>query len=119
MKKTILIADDEIHILNLIKLTLGDDYNYIEAQNGEEVLEKLQNSEPDLILLDVMMPKLNGFGTCKRIKSNPNTKNIPIALISAKDEDQDVLYGVDIGASAYIKKPFHKDEFIETIKNLI
>lgn len=119
MKKTILIADDEIHILNLIKLTLGDEYNYLEAKNGQEVLNHLQKTTPDLILLDVMMPVMDGFATCKKIKQNPNTKQIPVALVSARDEDQDVLYGVDIGASAYIKKPFHKNEFIETIRNLI
>lgn len=119
MKKKVLVADDEIHILNLIKLTLGDEYEFIEAMDGIEVLNKLEHSTPDIILMDVMMPKMDGFNALKKIKQNPKTKDIPVILISAKDEDQDVLYGIDLGAAAYVAKPFNKQDLSEMIKNLI
>jgi len=119
MKKTVLIADDEVNILNLIKLNLGDEYNYIEAMDGLEVLQKLEHETPDIILLDIMMPKMDGFTVCKRIKQNPKTKDIPIVFISAKSEEQDVLYGIDIGASAYVTKPFNKQDISEIIKSII
>ena len=119
MKKKILVADDEIHILNLIKLTLGDEYDYIDARDGVEVMQKLETENPDLILLDVMMPRMDGFAVCKRLKAAQKTKDIPIILISAKDEDQDVLYGIDLGAAAYVTKPFNKADLSDMVKNLI
>lgn len=119
MKKKILIADDEVHILNLIKLTLGNEYDYIDASNGLEVLQRLEENSPNIILLDVMMPVMDGFTACKKIKQNPKTKDIPIILISAKTEDQDILYGIDIGASAYVTKPFNKQDLADMVKNLI
>jgi len=119
MTKKILIADDEVHILNLIKLTLGEEYDFLEAFDGEEVLEILKTETPDLILLDIMMPKLDGYTVCKKIKQNPKLKNIPIVLVSAKVGEQDILFGVDLGASAYITKPFNKTDFEDTVKNLL
>lgn len=119
MKKKVLVADDEVNILNLIKLNLGDEYDYIEAMDGLEVLQKIEHELPDIILLDIMMPKMDGFTVCKRLKANPRTKDIPIVLVSAKSEDQDVLYGIDLGASAYVTKPFNKQDLSEIVKNII
>jgi two-component system, OmpR family, alkaline phosphatase synthesis response regulator PhoP len=106
MKKKILIADDEPNVLLLVKLALESDFEIIEAVDGEEALRRAQNEEPDLILLDVMMPRINGFEVCQRLKSNPSHKHIPIIILSAKAQEQDIIQGLDIGADMYLTKPF-------------
>lgn len=119
-KKVILIADDEPHIIELIRLTLGEDeYEYIEAENGKQVLELAEKRNPDLILLDIMMPVVDGYEVARKLKSNEKTKNIVIAMVSAKKEDQDVLKGIDKGALAYITKPFNPMELEEKVKELL
>jgi DNA-binding response OmpR family regulator len=119
-KKVILIADDEPHIIELIRLTLGEEeYEYIEAENGKQVLELAEKRNPDLILLDIMMPVVDGYEVARKLKSNEKTKNIVIAMVSAKKEDQDVLKGIDKGALAYITKPFNPMELEEKVKELL
>ncbi len=119
-KKIILIADDEPYILELIRLSLGEDeYDYMEATNGQEVLDLVKEKKPDLILLDIMMPGLDGYEVCRRLKLNPDTENITIAMVSAKKEDQDILTGIDKGAIAYITKPFKPIELQEKVKELL
>lgn len=119
-KKVILIADDEPHIVDLIKLSLGqDEYELIEAADGKEVLKLVAKKKPDLILLDVMMPGMDGYEVCRRIRQNPETKDIVIAMVSAKKEDHDILTGIDKGAIAYITKPFSPIELQEKVKELL
>lgn len=118
-KKTILIADDEPHIVDLIKLSLGDDYTFMEAMDGKEVLKVASQKKPDLVLLDVMMPSLDGYEVCRRLRQNPDTKDIVIAMISAKKEDHDILTGIDKGAVAYITKPFSPMELQEKVRELL
>ncbi|MBI5073414.1 response regulator, partial [Candidatus Woesearchaeota archaeon] len=97
-KKVILIADDEPHIVDLIKLSLGqEEYELLEAADGKEVLKIVAKKKPDLILLDVMMPGMDGYEVCRRIRQNPETKDIVIAMVSAKKEDHDILTGIDKG----------------------
>lgn len=118
-KKVILIADDEPHIVDLIKLSLGEDYEFMEAVDGKEVLKLVEKKKPDLILLDIMMPGLDGYEVCRRLRANPDTKDILIAMISAKKEDHDILTGIDKGAVAYITKPFSPMELQEKVKELL
>ncbi len=118
-KKFILIADDEPHIVDLIKLSIGADYDFAEATDGKEVLKLVAQRKPDLILLDVMMPSLDGYEVCRRLRQNSATKDILIAMISAKKEDHDILTGIDKGAIAYITKPFSPMELQEKVRDLL
>ena len=119
-KKVVLIADDEPHIVDLIKLSLGEDeYELLEATDGKDVLKVVNKKKPDLILLDVMMPGLDGYEVCRRIRQNHETKDIIIAMISAKKEDHDILTGIDKGAIAYITKPFSPIELQEKVRELL
>lgn len=119
-KKVILIADDEPHIIELIRLALGEEeYEYLEADTGKKVLELVDKKKPSLILLDIMMPVIDGYEVARRIRSNKANKEIVIAMVSAKKEDQDVLKGIDEGALAYITKPFNPMELEEKVKDLL
>ncbi len=119
-KKLILIVDDEPHILELIRMSLGEDeYEYMEAKDGYEALKLVEKTKPDLILLDIMMPGLDGYEVCRRLKNDPINKDIVIAMISAKKEDQDILTGIDKGAISYITKPFKPFELQEKVKELL
>lgn len=115
----ILIAEDEENIVNLIKLILGDKYELIVANDGEEAIKLAESSKPDLILLDVMMPKINGFQVCETLKKNKKTNQIKIIFLSAKVMKNDVNRGLSCGAIDYIKKPFEPEEFEKRIKSAI
>jgi CheY-like chemotaxis protein len=118
-KKAVMIVDDERQIVELIRLTLGDEYDFIEAYNGEEALEKARKKKPDLILLDIMMPGMDGYEVAKRLKSDPETRDIIIAMVSAKKEDHDILTGIDVGAISFITKPFNPFELQEKVQELL
>ena len=113
-KKTILIVDDEKMILNLLSHNLTKEgYKVIEAVDGMEAIEMAQNNKPDLILLDVMLPKIDGLTVCKRIKS---LMNVPILMVTAKDEELDKIVGLELGADDYITKPFSVRELLARVK---
>lgn len=119
MSKKILIVDDEEQIIELIKVMLGDEYEYVEAVNGAEAIEKAKTEQPDLILLDIMLPDMDGYQVCQRLRQDKKTKDIVIAMVSAKKEDHDILQGIDVGAIAYITKPFDGFELSEKVKELL
>lgn len=113
-KKTILVVDDEKTIRDLLNVNLTKEgYNVIEAADGLEAVEKAREEKPDLILLDIMLPKLDGLSVCKRIKS---TMNVPILMLTAKDGELDKVVGLELGADDYITKPFSVRELIARIK---
>ena len=113
-KKTILIVDDEKMILNLLSCNLiKEGYNVIEAKDGLEAITIAQEEKPDLILLDVMLPKLDGLSVCKRVK---NIMNVPILMVTAKDEELDKIVGLELGADDYITKPFSIRELSARVK---
>ena len=113
-KKTILVVDDEKMIRNLLNINLTKEgYNVIEAVDGLEAVELATEKKPDLILLDVMIPKLDGLSVCKRIK---NTMNVPILMVTAKDGEVDKILGLELGADDYVTKPFSIRELIARIK---
>ena len=113
-KKTILVVDDEKMIINLLKHNLEKEgYNVIEAYDGLEAIDVATSEKPDLILLDIMLPKLDGLSVCKRIK---NMMNVPILMVSAKDEELDKIVGLELGADDYITKPFSVRELLARIK---
>ena len=106
-KKTILVVDDEKSIMELLVFNLQKEgYNTLEAYDGVTAVEMAINEKPDLILLDVMIPKLDGISVCKKIRYALNISNIPILMISAKDTESDKIVGLEMGADDYITKPF-------------
>lgn len=113
-KKTVLIVDDEKAIINLLKVNLEKEgYSVIEAYDGIEAIDVADSHKPDLILLDVMIPKLDGLSVCKRIK---NMMNVPIIIVSAKDDELDKIVGLELGADDYITKPFSIRELLARVK---
>lgn len=116
-KKTILVVDDEQSIMELLVFNLQKEgYNTLEAYDGVTAVEMAINEKPDLILLDVMIPKLDGISVCKKIRYALNISNIPILMISAKDTESDKIVGLEMGADDYITKPFQIREVMARIK---
>lgn len=102
----IMVVDDTEANIDILVETLADDYKVIVAMDGESALEDIQVNPPDLILLDVMMPDMDGYEVCRRLKADPYTRDIPIIFVTAKSEESDETKGLDMGAVDYITKPF-------------
>ena len=116
-KKTILVVDDEDNIRDLLVFNLQKEgYDTIEATDGLTAVDMAIEKKPDLILLDVMIPKLDGVSVCKKIRYALNISNIPIIMISAKDSESDKIVGLEMGADDYITKPFQIREVMARIK---
>ncbi len=116
----VLVVDDEVYILHILDFSLGaEGYEVITAANGEQALEKAISEKPDLIVLDVMMPKMDGYETCRKIKALPETKHIPVLLLTAKGRDIDRQRGFDAGADDYITKPFSPNKLIDRIQGIL
>ena len=120
MAKKILVADDSPTELNLMSQPfLKNGFEVVTATDGEEVLAKAEAEKPDLLVIDVIMPKLNGFQVCRKIKTTEATKNIPVILVTSKSQESDKFYGMKQGASAYVTKPFDEQELLKTVKGLL
>jgi len=116
----ILIVDDEIDTLLPLKRSLEvEDYMVVGASNGHEALMKARTDIPDLILLDLMMPEMDGYEVCAQLKKNALTKNIPVIILTAKDAVRDKVKGLDIGADDYVTKPFNLNELKARIKSVL
>ncbi len=116
----ILIADDEPVNRELLEAFLADhDYDLEFAEDGQETLEKAVSFEPDLILLDVMMPKFSGFEVCEKLKSDPKTSGVMILMVTALNELGDVERAVSVGCDDYLSKPIHKFELVIRVENLL
>ncbi len=113
----ILVVDDEKDIVELLKYNLTrSGFKVITAYDGQEAMEKLSH-EPDLIILDVMMPKLNGFDVCRRIRSMEEYKNVPIIFLTAKSSESDEIHGLNLGTNDFIQKPISINKIIARIKS--
>lgn len=120
MKKKILLADDNPHILEVVSMALETlDYQIILARDGEEALERAKRERPDLMILDIMMPKKNGFEVCRELKQSPEYREIPIVMLSAKAQKEDKFWGRDAGADDYITKPFDPLELERVVTQLL
>ena len=116
-KKTILVVDDEKNIMDLLVFHLQKEgYNTLEAYDGVTAVDMALKEKPDLILLDIMIPKLDGISVCKKIRYALNISNIPILMISARDTESDKIVGLEMGADDYITKPFQIREVMARIK---
>jgi len=119
-KKRILAVDDEKHIVRLVEVNLRKaGYDVDTAYDGREALEKVKKNPPDLIVLDVMMPQLDGFSVLKRLKQDPATKDIPVIMLTAKAQDADVFRGWQSGVDSYLTKPFNPLELITFVERIL
>ncbi len=118
--KKILIVEDEKDIHELIVYNLKQEgYELLSAFTGDEGLEKAISTKPDLILLDIMLPIMNGLDVCRELKANDKTTHIPIVMLSAKNEDVDIITGLELGADDYITKPFSPRVLIARIRTIL
>ena len=118
--KKILLVDDEQDIVETLKFVLeGEGYTYFCAYNGEDGLKLAKEIVPDLMVLDVMMPKINGFKISRLLKYDAKYKNIPIIMLTARSQDSDKQIGEETGADVYITKPFDLDEVVSTVARLL
>ena len=120
MPKKILIANDEQSIVVPLEFLMQQKgYHVMAAYNGEEAIEKIISFNPDLILLDIMLPIIDGFEVCQMIRSNPNWKDIKIIFVSAMGREVDIAKGLALGADAYITKPFANAEIIQKVREVL
>ena len=119
-KKRILIADDEPSVRSLVKRVLSQNYTILEATDGEEAVNMVFSQEPDLVLMDILMPKMDGLTACYAIKMNQATKEIPVVMLTALGYDLNKRLSQDImGAHGYITKPFNPQDLLKTIGELL
>ena|SRR3989344_1017401 len=118
-RPVVLVVDDEPHIVNLIKLTLQQDYDIEVANSGNEALHKAVSLKPDLITMDIMMPGMSGFEVVRELKKYADTKKIPVLFLSAKGKLKDMYAGLDIGADDYLTKPFEPEDLLERVKKIL
>lgn len=120
IKQKILMVDDEPLNISVVAEILFQKYDLLVATNGEKALQIVtSDTKPDLILLDILMPGMNGFEVAKRIKENHNTRHIPIIFLTAKHDDASIVKGFEVGAADYVSKPFQKEELLVRIKNTL
>ncbi len=119
-KGKILVVDDEVNITQILEFSIGaEGYEVITASNGEEAIDMARREQPDLIILDIMMPKIDGYEACRILKANPLTKSIPVVLLTAKGRDIDKRLGYEVGATDYIVKPFSPNKLVDRIHQLL
>jgi two-component system phosphate regulon response regulator PhoB len=120
MRPNILITEDEAALVAMLRYNLEKEgYAVDEAADGQEALLKVAESRPDLILLDWMLPQLSGLEVCRQIRRNPETRNIPIIMVTARGEEADRVRGLDVGADDYIAKPFSPSELMARIRAVL
>ena len=116
----VLVVDDNLQNLELLQVYLEDiDCQTIPAHDGIEALDIIRKNPPDLVLLDVMMPKMSGFEVCKKIKNDPKTADIPVIMVTALNEFRDIERGIDSGTDDFLSKPINKLEFLVRVKTML
>ena len=117
MPNTILVVDDEKNIVQLARLYLGNEgYRVEEANDGKQALEKARTVNPDLIVLDIMMPEMDGLSVCKELRK---TSNVPVIILTARADDIDKIVGLEVGADDYVTKPFNPRELVARVKAVL
>ncbi len=115
-KLKILVADDDINVVNIIRYSIGDQFEILEAANGKEALGMVFARSPDILILDIMMPEMDGYMVCKELKEHDSTKNLPIIILSAKVSVDDKVKAMGLGIDDYMIKPFDPRELEARIK---
>lgn len=120
MAKKILVVDDEAQLVEMVKMRLeASGYEVITAADGQEALDKARQDKPNLIILDLMLPKIDGYKVCRMLKFDEKYNKIPIILFSARAQEQDKLLGMQVGANGYIAKPFEPKVLLSKIEELL
>ena len=118
-QKKILVVDDEKHIVRLVEVNLRRaGYDVLKAYDGKEALEVVKNDQPDMVILDVMMPQMDGFEVLKHLRANPETTELPVIMLTAKAQDADVFKGWQSGVDSYLTKPFSPMELLTFVKRI-
>ncbi len=116
-KNRILVVDDEPGIVDIARANLeGQGYTVIGAYDGEEALELIREERPDLVILDILMPEMDGWDVLERIESDPDLSGIPVIMLTARVSDEDVLRGLETGAVEYMTKPFYPQDLVAAVK---
>ena len=119
-KNRILIVEDEESLLKLESILLSSKgYSVTGVMDGKSALEEVRLHKPDLIILDIMLPEIDGFEVCRQIKENAETRNIPVVMLTAKKNSQDLSHGKQVGCDAYITKPFKSSKVLDVIHELL
>ena len=119
-KKRILIVDDEPDLVEFVKIRLeANDYQVLTAMDGMQALEVVEQDKPDLIILDILLPKMNGYEVCEKLKKDPEFSKVPILMLTAKAQEKDMVLAKKAGADAYISKPFEASLLLFHIKDLL
>ncbi len=119
-RKRILVVDDEIYIVHILEFSLTmEGYEVLTASDGEEALQVIEQERPDLVVLDIMMPKLDGYEVCHRLREDEDFRALPVILLSAKGRPIDRDAGLQAGADDYITKPFSPRKLLEKIRELL
>jgi twitching motility two-component system response regulator PilH len=117
---TVLVVEDSVPQREMItELLRGIGLSVTVASDGMEALEQMQSQRPDVVVLDIVMPRMNGYELCRRIKADPSTQHVPVVMCSSKGEEFDRYWGMKQGADAYIAKPFQPTELVGTVKQLL
>ena len=119
-KEKILIVDDEEDLVKLVKYHLErDGYKALSAGNGEDALFLVRRERPELVVLDIMLPKIDGLEVCKKIKADPSLENTAIVMVTAKGEESDIMAGLKLGADDYVTKPFSPKELVARVQAVL
>lgn len=117
--RKILVVDDDPDMVSVLnQILVGEGFEVVSLSDGEEALKFLQKSQADALVTDVMLPRMDGWTLCKKIKQNPATRNLPVLVLTAKGEDTSELMSYESGADEHIAKPFNNDHFISVIRQL-
>lgn len=116
----LLIIDDEVQLIQMLQIRLeANDYEIVTANDGVDGVEKVKRENPDLIILDIMMPKMDGYEVCKILKNDPQYSKIPIIFLSARAQEDNMKIGEEKSADAFVKKPFETADLLSKIKELL
>jgi DNA-binding response OmpR family regulator len=120
MAKTVLVVDDQPHIVRLIQVNLQKEgIQVLTASDGVEGIEQARAAKPDLVILDVIMPRKDGFEVLREIKSDPNLVDTPVIMLTVKTQNADIVEGLKEGAELYLPKPFHPKELVSLVKRVL
>jgi len=118
-KKKVLVVDDEENVRHLVRSILGKDNIVLEAKDGQAAVDMARSQEPDFILMDIMMPNMDGYTACHAIKKDPVTKAIPVVMLTALGQELNMKLGQEMGADGYITKPFSSQVLVDTVNRFL
>jgi len=117
--KKILIVEDDPDIIDILKVTLEDKYKILEACNGIKAVNMVYEQNPDLVILDINLPEMNGYQVCRLLKEDKNYQSLPVLILTSKSQKRDRFWGMEAGADKYITKPFNPEEVLDCIEELL